>query len=68
VRDAAEKLAGRAAIVQVNTEENPGLANRFKVTGIPVLYLLKKGQVVAQLAGAQSAEALVHWFRSKEVA
>lgn len=58
-------LAGSAAVVQVNTEENPRLASRFQVTGIPALYLLEKGNVVDKAAGAQSAESLISWFRRK---
>jgi thioredoxin-like negative regulator of GroEL len=61
----AEKLAGSAAVVQVNTEENPGLAGKFGVRGIPVLYLLKQGKVVDQIAGAQSADAVLAWFQRK---
>lgn len=59
-------LAGSAAVIQVNTEENPKLAARFAVTGIPVIHLLRKGKVVDQLAGARSAESIVTWFRRKE--
>lgn len=63
MRTVAEKLAGEAAVVQVNTEENPALAGRFGVRGIPVLMLLRSGKAVAQLAGAQPAEAVLAWFR-----
>lgn len=59
-------LAGRAAVVQVNTEENPELSGRFGVTGIPVLYHLQRGKVVDQVSGAQPAEAVVEWFNRKE--
>jgi thioredoxin 2 len=59
-------LAGSAAVVQINTEENPSLAARFAVTGIPVIHLLRKGKVVDQLPGAQPAESIVTWFRLKE--
>lgn len=62
VRNVAELLAGKAAVVQVNTEENPALAGRFGVRGIPVLYLLRSGRIIAQLAGAQSAAAVLAWF------
>jgi thioredoxin 2 len=63
VRTAAEKLAGQAAIVQINTQENPGLATRFGVRGIPVIMLLKGGRVLDQLAGAQTAETVLAWFK-----
>ena len=59
----AESLAGCAAVVQVNTQENPNIASRFGVRGIPTLYLLEQGRVVDQLGGAQPAEAVVAWFR-----
>jgi len=68
VRIAAEKLAGTAAVVQVNTQENPALASRFGVRGIPVIMLLQDGRVVDQLAGAQTSEALLAWFRQHRTA
>ena len=66
MRTAAEKLAGRATIITVNTEENPRLSSRFAVSGIPVIYLLHKGKLVDKLAGAQSVDAVVSWFRQHE--
>ena len=63
VRKVAGMLAGEAAVVQVNTQDDPGLAGRFGVRGIPVLFLLRQGKVVDQLSGAQSSEAIVAWFR-----
>jgi thioredoxin-like negative regulator of GroEL len=62
VRTVAEKLAGKAAVVQVNTQDNPGLASRFSVRSIPATILLRDGRVVAQLAGAQPVEAILAWF------
>lgn len=64
VRKAAEMLAGAAAVVQVNTQDNPGLAGRFGIRGIPALYLLRNGNVIDQFSGARSSEAIVSWFRS----
>jgi len=62
VRTVAEKLAGKAAVLQINTQDNPNLAARFGVRGIPLMILLRDGRNVAQLAGAQTAEAVVTWF------
>ena len=59
----AELLAGKAVVVQVNTQENPALARRFDVLGIPVIYLLRNGRVVDQMAGAQTLEAVLAWFK-----
>jgi thioredoxin 2 len=52
-------------VVQVDTLENPGLAARFGVRGIPAMMMLRGGKIVDQLAGARSAEAVVAWFRRK---
>jgi len=63
VRTVAEKLAGRGAVVQVNTESSPALSARFGIRGIPVIMLLRSGKVVDRLEGAQTAEAILAWFR-----
>jgi len=62
VRTVAEKLAGKAVVAQINTQDNPHLATRFSVRGIPAVMLLLDGKVVAQLAGAQPVEAIIAWF------
>jgi thioredoxin 2 len=62
VRNIADKLAGQAAVVQINTQENPVLATRFGIRGIPVIVLLNHGKVVSQLTGVQSIESVLSWF------
>jgi thioredoxin-like negative regulator of GroEL len=66
VRTVAEKLAGTTAVVQVNTQENSLLPVRFAVRGIPVMVLIRNGKAVAELGGAQSAEAVIAWFRQHQ--
>lgn len=60
----AQSLAGCAAVVAINTQDNPNIGGRFGVRGIPVLFLLRQGRVVDQLAGAQSPEAVLAWVRN----
>lgn len=50
-------------MVQINTQDNPALAARFGVRGIPVVMILKGGRVVDQLSGAQPVDNLLAWFR-----
>lgn len=59
VREVAQMLAGRATVVQVNTQENGRVAGRLGVQGIPVIFLLLQGKGVEQLAGRQPREALL---------
>lgn len=59
VARAARELAGKAVVLKVDIEAQPGLAARFGVRGIPNFVLLREGNVVRQQAGAVSADALV---------
>ncbi len=63
VREVARELAGTAAVVQVNTQENPHLAARFGIRGIPALVLLRQGQVLATWSGALPREAVLSRIR-----
>ncbi len=40
-------------VVKVNVDEEPELANRFKIMTIPTLMVVKNGQVVSQSSGAR---------------
>jgi thioredoxin 2 len=64
VRDVAGELAGQAVVVQIDTQENPALASRFAIQGIPALLLLKKGRVVARISGSRSKKVIIDWFRN----
>ncbi len=56
---AAGQLAGRALLVKVNSDENPGLSARFGIRSIPTLVRLQGGQEKARQAGALPAGAIV---------
>ena len=49
---------GRWLVTKVNTEDLPGLAQRFRVNSIPAFALFRSGREVAQQAGAMSAPAI----------
>ena len=65
VRTVADRLAGQAAVLQINTQDSPALAARFGIRGIPAIVLLKQGRVIDQLPGAQPLDAVLSWFRRK---
>jgi thioredoxin-like negative regulator of GroEL len=56
-------LAGQAALVQVNAEENPSLTSRFEVKSIPVMMLLRQGKVVDRFQGSRALDEVLSWFR-----
>ena len=47
----ASDYDGRVAVGKLNVDENPGVAGRFSIRGIPTLLLFKGGQVVDQVVG-----------------
>ena len=49
--------------LKVDTEAEPELAARYNIRSIPTLMLFRKGNVVAQQAGAMNAESLRSWLR-----
>ncbi len=48
----------RLKIVKVNVDENPDLAQKFEVMGIPSMFLFKNGEVIDSFTGAMSKQAL----------
>jgi thioredoxin 2 len=59
VAKAAERLAGKALVLKVNTEQSPNLAQRFSVESIPSFLVFSGGRRVGQRAGAMTAERLL---------
>jgi thioredoxin 1 len=57
-----EKLAQsgdtKAKIVKINTDENPDLAQKFGISSIPTLLLLKGGTELERLVGVQPESVL----------
>lgn len=49
---------GRLKVVKVNVDENPDLAQKYEVMGIPAMFLLKNGQVIDSFTGAMNKQAL----------
>lgn len=56
---AAKSLQGRARLAKLNTEDNPQIAQRARIQGIPALILYRGGREIARLAGARPASDIV---------
>jgi thioredoxin 1 len=51
--------AGRVEIKKLNVDENPDVAQRFGVMGIPTLILFANGEEKARITGARAKEQLL---------
>lgn len=54
----AGRYAGRLKVVKVNVDDNPMVARQYDASSIPTLVMLKDGQVVGRVVGAQPEPVL----------
>ena len=55
----AEEYRDKIVVAKVNVDFEPDLAEKYNVTGIPLLGVFKNGEMVKQLVGARPKAALV---------
>lgn len=58
LEDLSEELEGKAIISKVNVDENQSLATKFKVKGIPAMFVFKDGNIVDESVGLINKEDL----------
>lgn len=58
----AEEQTDRWDLVKVNTEEDPEIAQQYKIMSIPNVKLFHKGEVVAEFTGAQPRNMIERWL------
>ena len=58
LEELAADYHGKLKILKVNVDENPGLAERFEILGIPTMLLFKGGAQVESFVGVTSRAAL----------
>src|SRR3982751_6129310 len=51
----AHQRSGTLVVAKLNTDEIPGVANRFGIQGIPAFVLFKAGREVGRASGAMPA-------------
>ena len=68
LEDLAERWEGRVQVVKVNIDEEPALADAFKIRSIPTLVAMKGRNVVDVQLGAGSAAHIERLFGAAEAA
>lgn len=53
----AEEYDGRAKICKVNVDDEPTLAQRYKIMSIPAVFLFRGGEIVEKMIGARPKQA-----------
>jgi thioredoxin 1 len=58
VESRAAEYESSASVVKLNVDENPSVAQRYGVRGIPTLILFKDGEEVERVVGASTKDSL----------
>ena len=58
VDELATDYDGRVTVGKLNVDDNPAVAGRFSIRGIPTLLLFKGGQIVEQVVGLADKDSL----------
>jgi thioredoxin 1 len=53
----ADEFEGKIKVLKLNVDENPAAAQAFHIRSIPTVVLVKNGQVLDQMLGAQSKDS-----------
>ena len=65
LHDLARTRAGELKVVRVNVDDEPAIAERFQVRGIPLLVLMRDGREVDRLTGAAPKPQLEAWLQER---
>ncbi len=58
VDELARDYDGRVVVGKLNVDDNPAIAGRFSIRGIPTLLLFKGGEIVEQVVGLADKDSL----------
>ena len=59
VSQIAEEYAGKVKVGKVNVDDEPELANQFRVSSIPTVVLIRDGAVAATSIGVKAKDRLL---------
>lgn len=54
IDELAVEYAGKLKVYKLNTDENPDIAGKYQIMGIPTLLFFKDGKLVDKIVGAAS--------------
>ncbi|OGW49396.1 MAG: thioredoxin [Nitrospirae bacterium RBG_19FT_COMBO_42_15] len=58
VEELATEYSGKVKVMKLNTDENPEIAGKYRIMGIPTLMFFKNGKIADQVVGAASKSQL----------
>jgi len=61
---AALQLEPAVRLLKLNADTAPSVSSRLKISGIPTLLLMSKGQEISRISGAMDTPRIVEWTRA----
>ena len=61
---ASKKLAGKARLVKLNTQDHQSTGARYRIRGIPTMVAFERGRESKRQSGALSEGQIVGWVQS----
>jgi len=52
IEEVAGEYEGKVKVAKLNTDENPDIASKYRIMGIPTIMFFKNGAAVDQVVGA----------------
>jgi thioredoxin 1 len=59
----AEELGDKVRVVKVNIDDNPMIAGKYGVRGLPTFMVFQDGKVSATHLGAMSKTRMIEWLK-----
>ena len=56
------EMEGKVAIAKINVDDNPNVAAKYGIRGLPTLMMFKGGELVAAKPGANAKGVYVNWI------
>ena len=58
LKEVANELGDKARVIKIDVDQNPGLAQRYNIHGVPTLMIFKNGQIIWRHSGVTSKNEL----------
>lgn len=63
IEELAKEFAGKVVFGKLNTDENPTIASRYRISAIPTMIFFKAGRPVDQIVGALPKSEIKRWVQ-----
>ena len=57
--DIASEFGERVRVIKIDVDQNPGLASKYHIQGVPTVIIFKNGQLVWRQSGVASKSQLI---------